>query len=92
MNWLFLRGARDERTEKSIRDDDDMWLQLFAELVNNNDYGQIYFESEKNVNLDYKHLKIANFFTGGIVGDNNIIFSRGGFDWQANICKKYLVE
>lgn len=91
-NWLFLRGAWDERTQNSIDTDDDMWLQLFAELVEKNDYGNIYFNA---TNIDIRKIikytnncDIATWFTGGIVGAKQIVFSRGGFDWQVDILKK----
>jgi len=93
MNWLFLRGAWDERTRKSIDDNDDMWLQLFAALVGENDYGNIYFKDKFDGSdcpeaIKYTHnCDIATYFTGGIVGDKQTIFSRGGFDWQALICR-----
>jgi hypothetical protein len=32
-SWLFLRGEWDCRTQKSIDDNDDMWLQLFMEIT-----------------------------------------------------------
>ncbi len=85
-NWLFLRGAWDERTQKSIDDDDDMWLQLFAELSGNNH--TIFFKDKKRY---YKEYKNYNIIRGNYVYDfgYNYIFSRGGFPWQSEICKKY---
>lgn len=70
MNWLFLRGEWDERTQKSIDDNDDMWLQLFAAIGN----GDVYFRGHSPA-VDY------NKYTH--------IFSRGGFDWQTDICRKF---
>ena len=91
-SWLFLRGAWDERTQKSIDTDDDMWLQLFAELVEKNDYGNIYFNTtdiDIGEVIEYtNNCDIATWFTGGIVGAKQIVFSRGGFDWQVDILKK----
>ena len=71
-NWLFLRGELDKRTQKSIDDNDDMWAQLFAEL-HGDEYGYIYYHRGLNVLFDHCP---------------DIIFSRGGFGWQADICKR----
>lgn len=35
--WLFLRGEWDERTQKSIDDNDDVWQQLAMELAKDKD-------------------------------------------------------
>jgi len=43
--WLFLRGEWDERTQKSIDDNDDMWFQLFEKL-HNDDFVRLWFKGQ----------------------------------------------
>ncbi len=97
--WLFLRGEHDERTDKSISDIDDMWISLFSELAKDMcDRCDIIFwgiNKPPVVNIEYD----GNFGSKPLIGFINHIkqlpqnythiFSRGGFPWQSEICKKY---
>ena len=85
-NWLFLRGEWDERTQKSIDDDDDMWLQLFKELGGKNH--TVFFSDDKRYYDQYDNYNIVRGKTVYDLG-YDIVFSRGGFSWQSEICKKY---
>ncbi len=77
MNYLFLRGAWDERTQKSIDDDDDMWHNLFEELSKDG-HGYIYYHKD---NMDRTVL-------GAELKKCDIVFSRGAFQWQTEILKR----
>ena len=87
-NWLFLRGAWDERTQNSIDTDDDMWLQLFDELTKK-ERREIYFRGNDSFfDSEYKNIRI---FCGN---ENKVdylreqfVFSRGGFDYYLPILK-----
>ena len=78
MKYLMLRGAWDSRTQKSIDDDDDMWMQLFAELCGM-DYGIIWLQGDYYTKHYRNNVHIicspeCNF-------DADIVFARGGFDY-----------
>ncbi|GAG06516.1 unnamed protein product, partial [marine sediment metagenome] len=92
-SWLFLRGDWDHRTQKSIDDDDDMWIQLFAEMLEENDSGNIYFRGSSRSAIEYdKRCDITTgWFRGGLLGKKvkQIVFVRGGFPWQSDIMKKF---
>lgn len=93
-SWLFLRGSWDERTQKSIDDNDDMWLELFAELSEDKSCSVILFRDEYSRTINYKnkcfiHSEPSAITAHVIDGDRvDYIFSRGGFDWQVDILKK----
>ncbi len=77
MKWLFLRGEWDCRTAKSIKDNDDMWLELFRELSKNDEcYIHFLNAKEDQYNCD-------------LLQEYDIIFSRGGFKWQSEILKAH---
>lgn len=66
--WCLLRGTWDERTQRSIDSDDDMWLQLFRYMVDGESH-RIYFRDGHG---QY-----------GLLDDSyEYILSRGGFEWQ----------
>ena len=78
MKVLFLRGAWDERTQKSIDDDDDMWLQLADGL---GDADIVFFGSDKTRHIKYRNSDIwAYNDLSKIDGDWDVVFARGGFN------------
>jgi len=91
-NWLFLRGSWDERTQKSIDDDDDMWVQLFRKLGDPN--YDIWFLDRKET-LTWITCGGKNITKSSVEGlikninpDLDYIFARGGFDYYLPILKK----
>jgi len=92
MVWLLLRGEWDERTALSIKTDDDLYIQLFSELLNNDDTGVVFFKSNKKRKIRYND-KITIYSDYEKNADNryavfssaNIVMSRGGFQWQVDV-------
>jgi len=42
-NWLFLRGYFDRNNRRSLKENSDMWIQLFSELVPKEDNGVVWY-------------------------------------------------
>lgn len=76
MNWLMLRGEWDERTERSLREDDDMWIHLMRAIAP--DAYQVQFLHGHNM-----HGVCAER------GEPGVVWVRGGFDWQGVEVAKY---
>ena len=90
INWLFLRGDWDCRTGKSISDYDDMWIQLFEEIIGNNP-ATIFFRSNKErYILKNNYTIISGYHTKLYKRLNSYshVFSRGGFEWQADVLRR----
>ena len=90
-NFLFLRGAWDERTQNSLDTDDDMWLHLFEELLKlYNAHGVVWFNGKRNeIIKSNKSYEIVccepnKMSTGGF----KYIIARGGFDYYLSILKQ----
>ena len=96
-SWLMLRGSWDERTQKSIETKDDLWLSLFEEMVNiNKGVGAIYFKDKKyyETPFEFDYYKSIDIWRGAELGNDSAgdwdyIFSRGSFQWQADILRKF---
>lgn len=92
MNWLFLRGQWDERTENSIRSNDDAWLQLFVELASESDDTGIIMFWGKNRRIELRHniniIGIDDFSNIGELNGVDIVFARGGFPEYDHVIKK----
>jgi len=91
-NWLFLRGAWDDRTQKSIDDDDDMWLQLFRELAGDDNY-YIWFK-DNNKSLKSHGDRIYSCTQQELTRNKHllkpdVIFARGGFDYYLPILNAF---
>ncbi len=72
MRWLFLRGDYDRNNRQGIKDDSDMWRQLFRGIAGDDEY-HIWYRGRKNeVNLK----KVTH------------VISRGGHEWQDRLVKK----
>ena len=94
--WLFLRGEWDERTQKSIDDNDDMWINLACELTKDeNDSVDIIFKGDtQKIILDnegnkgskpmvFSFTDISSRKTIGMAGKYDYVFARGGFDYYS---------
>lgn len=53
-NFLMLRGEYDANNKRNIKDDTDCWLQIFAELVGEDNHGYIWYDSKKERMFHYK--------------------------------------
>lgn len=82
-NWLFLRGEWDERTQKSIDDNDDMWLQLFDSLVSVENSGDVWFKDKQERLFRYNNTQICSTeqFNPVYLKSVDYVFARGGFDY-----------
>ena len=87
-HFLMLRGEYDANNKRNIKDDSDMWLHLFSEIVGEEDRGLIWYKSNKERIYHYKrniwivtksvdHLKSVDF-----------VFARGGHPYYISILKK----
>ena len=89
-NWLFLRGAWDNRSQEQIDNDHDMWLQLFDAIATIGGSGRIWFhDSSTGIrNIKYKNCKV-NISNGLTLCDKprafDYVFCRGGFDYYDDI-------
>lgn len=94
-NWLFLRGGWDEKTQKSIDDNDDVWIQLFNELILEGDKGSVLFKSDgiqKSIVYSNKTQIFADNTTKLSIyqmTNFDVLFVRGGFPWQKEIAKSF---
>lgn len=96
MNYLFLRGhvPKDRNPGEiifdKIEDCDDVWTQLFFNMVGKNDFGELlYFDGERNHNFSVN-------FCEKWVNQNycpkfkpDVIFCRGGFVSYIKILNKF---
>lgn len=73
-NWLMLRGFLDKNNKKSLKEDSDMWIQLFNELVPKEDYGVVWY-----VGVHVNHPAYTKY---------DYIFARGGHPEYEPILKK----
>ena len=88
MRYILLRGRFDERTQNSIDTDDDMWTQLVAGLAGEGDTCTIYYRGENAVNYQYKKNCVITTDHSAIVdGKDVVVFSRGGFQWLAEMLR-----
>jgi len=91
-NWLFLRGEYDKNNAENLKNDTDMWCQLFAELIGN-DRGYIWFLDKKHPFdwIPYADSGVAvspvKDIVEGTKGPTHL-FARGGFDYYDPIVKK----
>jgi len=97
MNWLFLRGSvpKDRNPKEIIFDSldkcDDMWTHLFYNLLNEEDYGEIWYGGGN------REQKYAENYIERYVGSfkekpkfkPDIIFARGGFEEYDKLLQKY---
>ncbi|MGW8324083.1 MAG: hypothetical protein ACWGNI_00175 [Desulfobacterales bacterium] len=95
MNWLFLRGRMERHSEckwNSLDECTDMWSHLFANMINEEDFGTILYSNGNRVK-DYRN----NFYEHWIPKLKNydqhnkpdIIVARGGFKEYVPLLKKY---
>ncbi len=90
-NWLFLRGDWDSNNKRNVKNDLDMWVQLFRELIGK-EGGIIWFKSKKK---EYGKYKKNSYVLTSPAKDNVIaldeithVFARGGFGYYIPILKK----
>lgn len=95
MNWLFLRGKMERPKEcswHSLDECTDMWTHLFAEMVNEDDMGMVFY-SNGTRSIMYKknfgEVWVNSFKKPGIYGKPDIIVARGGFKEYVPLLKKY---
>ena len=85
-NYLFLRGEYDKNNEKSLEDDSDMWLQLFASIC---DRGTVWFKSNVEIkNIDYRtnlNIEISSYPSN--LENYTHVFARGAFSYYTPILK-----
>jgi len=89
MNWLLLRGAvpidrdHNEIIFSSIKETDDMWSLLFQELLDESDYGEIWYygKTGRNHRMSNNLVErwVGNYGTYETNFSPDIIFARGAF-------------
>lgn len=82
-NWLFLRGEWDKNNAENIKNDTDMWCQLFGELARQ-DTGNIWFKGKGYLTTQ----KINAWSPEFDFKKTTHIFARGGFGYFDSIIKK----
>jgi len=74
---IYLRGWWDERTEESIENDDDMWLQLFDAIHPGH---IVFWDYPYGYEINYRDSKICG---PSELGSCDLLFCRGGFDYYS---------
>lgn len=86
MNLLFFRGEWDKNNKKNFNADTDMWVQLWREMVGD-DNGALWYKGSAP-KLEYKGQPV---YIQDEVPDCSVdtVFARGGFDYYVPALKKY---
>lgn len=93
MKMLMLRGSvpkdRDpnEIYHSSLSADDDMWVHLWARACDGEDCNVVYVGADKDECIEYAENINVWFLQSekSISGQWDVIFARGGFDWQHEV-------
>jgi len=97
--WLFLRGEYDKNNAENLKNDTDMWCQLFDELADIKDKCFVWFKSKRSeikwygrIAENEKPKDCIIIDDGKLIPTSRIefdyIFARGGFDYYDPIVKK----
>ncbi|MCP4651134.1 MAG: glycosyltransferase family 4 protein [PVC group bacterium] len=95
-NWLFLRGYFDRNNKKSLKNDSDMWVQLFSKLVPDgitmpdSANGAIcYVDYKQTMPQMYEYLPIIGKEKAKMLAKEfDYVFARGGHKEYEPILKK----
>jgi len=87
-NFLLLRGEYDANNRKNLKNDTDMWVQLFAEMVGKEDRGYIWYKSSTDRIFHYTPNIWVITKSVNDLKQVDCVFARGGFDYYVPILKK----
>ena len=92
--WLFLRGEWDKNNRENVKNDTDMWCQLFAEIAKE-DNGLIWFKSKFKPKHQYYTHPISQIYSSTVknlltqINNIDYVFARGGHPEYEPILKAH---
>jgi len=93
MNWWFLRGKVDKRTQQvdRLEQNHDMWTHLFNALLGENDRGTVvYWGGDRRVDYTdrFRELWVPNLKYWKSEDKPQYIFARGGFPQYDHVLRR----